>query len=727
MIPGVNTMRHHPFSLLICFVSVYLSVSLPSCTRARPSGPEPPGARHELRIELKPEENRLIGRDEILLTGWRASEVTLFLAPHAVVKTFTLNGRSRKQIFRNGEMTIPLEAEETGKDLRLIIEYEGIFQDPVPENPVNMDNPGFGVSGTVSPRGVLLLGGSGWYPRIPGAVPGYRLEVAAPEPMKAITAGKSLGFETRNGKTLSIWQIDDPVDFLALSAGPFRVREKSVAGATIATYFFPESEDLSPRYLEASARYIALYADLFGPYPFDKFAVVENFFPTGYGFPSYTLLGSQVIRLPFIIHTSLGHEIAHCWWGNGVRVDSAGGNWSEGLTTYISDYLYHERESSAAAREYRIQMLRNYAALVEPGDDIPLSRFMGRIDPVTKAVGYDKGAMVFHMLRRRVGDDLFREGLHRIYTENLFKKISWREFRLTYEAMAEVSFADFFDQWVERKGAPRLSLAEVTVDRMEAGFRIRGRIDQEAPVYDLQIPLSVETRKGRVLKTVHSNRASTRFDMTVEDFPSTLTLDPDADLFRRLHPSEIPPSVNSLKGADSVLVILAEGGSPETADLMIRSLGLNRARIIEEGDLTEQLAGENDLVFVGLPRNRSFLKELPETVSIRENGFVLNDRVYDVSSDAFFGVFAHPRTEKRVAALFMAKGPSAETVARKITHYGKYGYLSFSGDVNVDKGTWPVTDSPVIHHFHEPASRENPFQGFEPEKFSLSMNRSGGE
>jgi len=70
-----------------------------------------------------------------------------------------------------------------------------------------------------------------------------------------------------------------------------------------------------------------------------------EFFPTGFGFSSYTLLGSSVLRLPFILSTSLGHEIAHCWWGNGVYVDYESGNWSEGLTTYVSDYLYTEMES----------------------------------------------------------------------------------------------------------------------------------------------------------------------------------------------------------------------------------------------------------------------------------------------------------------------------------------------------------------------------------------------
>ena len=103
------------------------------------------------------------------------------------------------------------------------------------------------------------------------------------------------------------------------------MRERREGPLVAQTYFTSANQDLAPAYLDAVIRYLKLYSELFGPYPFPKFAVVENFFPTGYGFPSYTLLGSTILRLPFILSTSLGHEIAHCWWGNGVQVDYESG------------------------------------------------------------------------------------------------------------------------------------------------------------------------------------------------------------------------------------------------------------------------------------------------------------------------------------------------------------------------------------------------------------------
>jgi hypothetical protein len=135
--------------------------------------------------------------------------------------------------------------------------------------------------------------------------------------MIAVTAGQSLGHVAGGGKTVSTWQVNHPIEGISLSVAPYVVREKKTGDVTAATYFLSPNQHLSDAYLDATADYVSFYSNLFGPYPFEKFAVVENFFPTGYGFPSYTLLGSTVLRLPFIIHTSLGHEIAHCWWGTG--------------------------------------------------------------------------------------------------------------------------------------------------------------------------------------------------------------------------------------------------------------------------------------------------------------------------------------------------------------------------------------------------------------------------
>ena len=408
---------------------------------------------------------------------------------------------------------------------------------------MNTDNPGFGVSGTISASGTFLLSGAGWYPRVADARQSLMLTVEGPDDTVAVTAGRLLGIDHQGARTVSRWQIDNHLEGLSLSAGPYGVEKRMLDGLSAATYFFPDNKILAPRYLEASLRHLKRYSDLFGAYPFDGFAVVENFFPTGYGFPGYSLMGGRVLRLPFIPETSLPHEIVHSWWGNGVLVDVASGNWCEGLTSYTADYLIKEQASSHAAMDYRRQALRNCATLVSPATDFPLSRFRSRTDPATKAVGYDKSTMVFHMLRKEVGEDAFWASLRHFYGQFRFKHASWKD--------------------------------------LQAHF---------------------EKQTGRSLDS-----------------------------------------------------------------------------------------------FIGLPDRPEALRLFPRDLALAPKAFDAGGQHFDGSGDVLFAVARHPEHPgKNVALLHPLSTEAADQAALKIPHYGRYSYLAFSDGPNRIKGTWEVTDSPVM-------------------------------
>jgi hypothetical protein len=490
---------------------------------------------------------------------------------------------------------------------------------------------------------------------------------------------------------------------LALSAAPYQVREQKVGDIIAATYFLPRSQDLASAYLDAISRYIKLYSELFGPYPFQKFAVVENFFPTGYGFPSYALLGSTVLRLPFILTTSLGHEIAHCWWGNGVYVDYDYGNWSEALTTYVSDYLYQEQESPAAARDYRLQALRNYATLVPPAKDFPLSRFASRVDPATQAVGYDKGMMVFHMLRRAIGEESFWGALRDIYRDRLFQPTSWDDLRSAFERRSQRSLGPFFDQWVTRKGAPRIRLENIQREGTADGWRVTGRLVQEKPFFKATFELNLESGGESASRIIGLSTESTPFEIAVESEPTQIVVDPDAHTLRRLAPSEIPPTVNALKNSSGALFVICgslDADGKGLADILANSLGVRNYAIAAEGDVDRSSFQEQNVILMGYPREKEWLRKAPPSVHLEKDGFSLSGMPGAGPSDTFFGVFTHPDQPSRVLGMFLPlTSADAKTVAAKITHYGRYSYLVFSGAQNRVKGIWPVEASPVVHRW----------------------------
>lgn len=148
--------------------------------------------------------------------------------------------------------------------------------------------------------------------------------------------------------------------------------------------------------------------------------------------PTLTYIGADVLRLPFIRQTSLGHEILHNWWGNGVYVDYQRGNWSEGLTTFMADYAYKEEESAAAASEVRLAWLRDATALTA-AQESTLRDFRSRANAAEATVGYGESAMLFLMLRERLGKTVFDQGIRDFWTNYRFRTASWDDLQKTFE------------------------------------------------------------------------------------------------------------------------------------------------------------------------------------------------------------------------------------------------------------------------------------------------------
>jgi aminopeptidase N len=245
-----------------------------------------------------------------------------------------------------------------------------------------------------------------------------------------------------------------------------------------------------------------MYRKLVGPYPFTKFALVENFWETGYGMPSFTLLGEQIIRFPFILNSSYPHELLHNYWGNSAYVDFKSGNWCEGLTAYMADHLIAEQRGQAA--EYRRTTLQKFTDYVNPSNDFPLNKFSSRTNPSSEAIGYGKNMMMWDMLREMVGDDAFVRSFQRFYRDNKFKAASYNSIRLAFEAVSGKNLKAFFDQWVDRKGAPELSLSNIHTERSKEGYRLQFTLKQiqKEDVFVLDVPVAVSFEKSAVMKKV---------------------------------------------------------------------------------------------------------------------------------------------------------------------------------------------------------------------------------
>jgi hypothetical protein len=555
--------------------------------------------------------------------------------------------------------------------------------------------------GHLGPEGVYLTETSAWYPLFEGALVAFSMQVRAPEGWTAISQGAEDSLPSDSECATQVWSEKQPQTEIVLLAGRFTTYARQTAQLDARVYLRRPDAALAERYLEATAHYVRLYGQLLGPYPYAKFALVENFWETGYGMPSLALLGPRVIRFPFILHSSFPHEILHNWWGNGVYLDHAGGNWAEGLTAYLADHLVQEQRGRGA--DYRRAALQKYASYVDTADDFPLSAFRGKHGEVSAAVGYNKALMFFHILRQRLGDAAFLEGLRLFAEQHWFQTADYADLRQAFESASGAELSFEFEQWVGRTGAPALHLSTVSVEEQGEGYRLKGVITQQQPgaPYRLRVPVVVQLEgRAMALRDVIAVEATrTDFELELPLRPTALHVDPEFDLFRRLGPGETPASLGDLLGAKEALFVLpasAAAGRKAVYAALADALGGGQTT----ADTAHLPAGKNVWL---LGWSNAHLDALAgsvaaDGVAFTADGVRLGSEVFRRGAACVVLAARTAHDAAHSIGFIGCDNPSAIAgLARKIPHYGKYGFLAFTGDepVNVRKDEWPVRNSPM--------------------------------
>jgi hypothetical protein len=294
----------------------------------------------------------------------------------------------------------------------------------------------------------------------------------------------------------------------------------------------------------------------------------------------------------------------------------------------------------------------------------------------------------------------------------MFREVTWDDFADAFGRKSGTDFAPFIRQWVERRGAPVVALKEVKAVPTGEGWHISGLVVQEQPYFDLRIPLRLVTDEGNIDTVLNISSGDTPFSLSAGAPPRELVIDPDVDLFRRLFPSEIPPTVNAIRGSADLLVVAARGlpvDLLEASKTLLATMGRKDARLVrEENTKISDLAG-HDVLFLGLPAEKGYLPTLPPALSAGPSRFTVEGAAYVSPGNALFAVLPHPAGGGRVAALFLAFSPEAASqAARKIPHYGKYSYLAFSDGTAREKGTLEPLSSPLIWNFPAKDGEKSP-------------------
>ena len=616
---------------------------------------ELPVLQHDLEIEFDHKNRTFAVRDQITFHDRDNSEDQIFpdlsLNPDLRIESIRIDGKSVENSYNNGIIDFP---DDTNV-VELI--YSGELDDP--QSPY-----------------IVWLPGDGWFPEAADHRVQFSLSLKADPQWSALTQGIPI---TQGGDAARQWDQTDPQEGIFFVLGPWQRYSKELDGKRANVLLIEPDPELAERYLDATLRYLDEFNKLIGPYPYHSFSLVENVRQTGWGMPGFTLLGSQLIRFPFILHTSYPHEILHNWWGNGVFTDASFGNWSEGLTSYLSDY--RSRELRGEAKLYRLNTLIRWHDFAAEKADFPLVNFLSRHDRATQAVGYGKGMFLFHMLRQQLGDDVFFSGLRRLYAKYKFRYTNFYHLQLVFEQVCECDLNGFFKQWLNRTGAPEISLDSVNISTSGSSNSLRVKLSQhrENP-WDVLVPIHTLDKSGkRLVSRVQLNSAEQVFQLDRDTPVERVEIDPDFDLFRVLDPGEKPITMSTIFSARTVAVMAID----ESFSTAAKQLAEGRSNWRERNPSSTEIDSSEALVMLGwnpgLVKNWLISSD-SDDYSIESDSVEIDQTPYPMDSTRVIAMTTEINVNGRnkpVLWIATRNSRGVTDLIRRLSHYGQFSWAVF--------------------------------------------------
>jgi len=578
--------------LLACSVAL-AQAPLPVQPQAPVEAPRPPAFRaatYDVRASLSPADQTLSAQATV---EFESRELSSFVECelHPNLRISSVRDATGRPVEFERDFANPLRVRVTlpaavaaGQKVRLTFDYSGPLPNEQNSSPVSGTRAAW-----IGSQGAYLLLPGRWFPltdfpsnRYTGV---FRLEV--PDNFAVVGTGASeapsvvqpaappppvLGNRNPNlppappppppapaaPRYLYTFRVDRPQAAGTFVAGALQLSPVQAEGLNISVFTPPGASATAQAYGEALARIVGVFSAQFGslPQPNLTVAQIPDGTVAGYAAPGF-LLVSQRHWTARPDPRLLANLAASQWWGDQVMAASASDVWlTDGLARY-SEAMYVEQ---TAGREGMNRALEDYAVGALMYEDAAPIAEAGRLAPLTSpylSVVVNKGAMVFHMLRARLGDPAFFSLLRDFYIQFSNKQARLADFekmaderaaaasraapaqdnfaiRIGSEpavnsdaSAAAASLRPFFAQWLRSTGVPEFTV-DYTVFRTPRGFRIIGKIKQALDVFRAPVEIEVQTEGNPELRTLEVSGTESDFEIEVfgRPKPGGVVLDP---------------------------------------------------------------------------------------------------------------------------------------------------------------------------------------------------------
>lgn len=355
----------------------------------------------------------------------------------------------------------------------------------------------------------------------------YRLTLTLPAEWRALSNGAVVGQSTREGRTTIEFAPTEPLStyLFAFAAGQFRREEMTADGHTVVLYHSETDSTLTAqcddilRETLVALKWQEQYTGI--PYPFSKYemALIPGFQFGGMEHTGATLYNDRMLFLSphatlneRLARTALiAHETSHMWFGDYVTMKWFGEVWTKEV--FANYYAAAICEPLYPEVDHRLRFMLTYAPGAYAEDRTqganPIQQELDNLEDAGSIYGniiYNKSPMMMRQLIRKVGDETFREGIHRYLSNHAYGNATWGDLIETLDSLTTDDLRTWSHNWLYEAGMPEYRLSR------------KGRtltIQQEGVVRPQQITFRVD---GKTLTAdCNSNTTKVRLDARTED------------------------------------------------------------------------------------------------------------------------------------------------------------------------------------------------------------------
>ena len=343
------------------------------------------------------------------------------------------------------------------------------------------------------------FGSKDWWPckeDLQDKIENMDIFITSPNQFVSVANGIELSqVQNPNGTKTTHFQHNYPIPayLVALAVTNYQTFTQTAGTAPntfpVVNYLYPESYQSVLPQLQQTLLVMDLFEELFGTYPFheEKYGHAQFGWGGGMEHTTVSFMGSFSRSL-------IAHELGHHWFGNKITCATWQDIWiNEGFAEYMAGLVVEHLDGVPQFTSWKQSKIQNITSA--PNGNVYLTQNQANNSDriFDSRLTYNKGSMIVHMLRDKLGDTVFYQAVQNILNDPLlaYNSATTEQVKTHFENASDLDLDEFFNDWIFNQGYPTFSLSSQNISNGQVEL-VLSQLSSHTSVSFFEAPVKVK-------------------------------------------------------------------------------------------------------------------------------------------------------------------------------------------------------------------------------------------